>query len=85
MKIRQHIKIGATTTLVDDEEPVVVVPGLDAGHRAEWVEEMMIVSDVYMAQGDRAFNGPQGEVPGTWQRAVATAQGRTEQSRSLRR
>jgi len=58
MKIRQHINIGATTTSGDDEEPVAVVPGLNAGHRAEWVEEMMIVSDVYMAQGDRAFNGP---------------------------
>jgi len=58
MKIEQHFKIGALTTSVDDEEPVVVVPGLNAGHRAEWVEEMMIVSDVYMAQGDLAFNGP---------------------------
>lgn len=57
MKIRQHIKMRASTTSVDDGEPVVAVPGLNAGHRAEWVEELMIISDVFIAQGDRACNG----------------------------
>ena len=57
MKIRQHIKMRATTNAGDEEEAVVAVPGLNAGHRAEWVEELSTVCTVFSAQGDRACNG----------------------------
>jgi len=57
MKIRQHIKMRATATSADDGVAVVAAPGLNAGHRSEWVEELSTVSDVFVAQGDRACNG----------------------------
>jgi len=57
MKIRQHIKMRATTNSSDNAEPVVAGTGLNAGHRAEWVEELSTVCEVFLAQGDRACNG----------------------------
>lgn len=56
MKIRQHIKMRAAVTS-NDGAPAVSVPVLNAGHRAEWVEELATVSDIFAAQSDRPCNG----------------------------
>jgi len=57
MKIRQHIKMRATTNSSDNAEPAVAATGLNAGHPAEWVEELSTVCETFLVQGDRACNG----------------------------
>jgi len=56
MKIRQHIKMRAAANSNDDA-PAVPVPVLNAGHRAEWIEGLATVADIFAAQSDRLCNG----------------------------
>ena len=57
MKIGQHIKMRATTNSSDNAKPGVAATGLNAGHRAEWVEELSTVCETVLVQKDRACNG----------------------------
>ena len=56
MKIQQHIKMRAAANS-DNDAPAVPVPVLNAGHRAEWIEELATVGDIFSAQSDRLCNG----------------------------
>jgi len=56
MKIRSHLTRRAASQSVE-EEVADVSPGLNAGHRTEWVEELAVVRSLFEAQGARASNG----------------------------
>ena len=56
MKIRAHLKRRAASAS-DDEEAVDTTPGLNGGHRAEWVEELACVRQLFATQGARSSNG----------------------------
>ena len=56
MKIRQHLKMRAAVDSGEEDE-AIAVPALNAGHRAEWVEELAVVSDIFSSQGDGVCNG----------------------------
>jgi len=56
MNIRSHLKRRAASHS-DEEDLAEVSPGLNAGHRTEWVEELSVVRSLFMVQGDSASNG----------------------------
>jgi len=56
MKIRAHLKKRATSGS-DDGDAVDTTPGLNGGHRAEWVEELAVVRRLFSSQGARSSNG----------------------------
>jgi len=57
MRIRQHIKMRATSNSSDNAEPAVAATGHNAGHWAERVEQLSTVCKIFLVQGDRACNG----------------------------
>eukprot|EP00168_Porphyra_purpurea_P001185 TRINITY_DN1150_c0_g1_i2.p1 TRINITY_DN1150_c0_g1~~TRINITY_DN1150_c0_g1_i2.p1 ORF type:complete len:337 (-),score=71.26 TRINITY_DN1150_c0_g1_i2:291-1301(-) len=57
MKIRQHLKMRVRSSSGDHNGVAPAVSGLNPGHRAEWVEELSVVREVFLAQGYRACNG----------------------------
>jgi len=56
MKIRACLKKRAASDS-DDEDAVDSTPGLNGGHRAEWVEEMGNIRHLLSSQGGRTCNG----------------------------
>ena len=56
MKIRACLKKRAASDS-DDEDAIDTTPGLNGGHRAEWVEQLATVRHLLASQGGRACNG----------------------------
>jgi len=56
MKIRACLKKRAASDS-DDEDAVDSTPGLNGGHRAEWVEELGNIRHLLSGQGGRTCNG----------------------------
>ena len=56
MKIRAHLKKRAASQS-DDEDAVDTTPGLNGGHRAQWVEELAVVRHLLASQGARSCSG----------------------------
>lgn len=56
MKIRQHLRTRCTTATEEDAEDESS-PVMNAGHRAEWVQELLILRPLLLGQGARASNG----------------------------
>ena len=57
MKIRACLKKRAAASESDDEDAIDTTPGLNGGHRAEWVEELATVRHLLASQGGRTCNG----------------------------
>ena len=56
MKIRAHLKKRAASGS-DAGDAVDTTPGLNGGHRAEWVDESAVVRQLFASQGARSSNG----------------------------
>ena len=56
MKIRACLKKRAASES-DDEDAIDTTPGLNGGHRAEWVEELATVRHLLASQDGRTCNG----------------------------
>ena len=56
MKIRSHLKRQAASQ-TDWGDVADLSPGLNTGHRTEWVKELTVVRNLFVAQGARTSNG----------------------------